>query len=446
VEVLMHALHAHREIRSTFCAPIGKAAKVLNSRIKAWVEARTIHSTLEFTGVFERNADNQLETDFVVADEQSMLGSPLGSALFDAIPKEAHILMLGDPGQLAPIEPGRVLRSVLEMELFDHHKLSTTHRNKGAILAVVNEVGNGSCRARSRDDVEFVGDLPDATPENFAELANQVKAAAVKHGGLDRVGVICPMRKGSATTPGWNVTYLNAVLRDAINPDLDGTKRVMGTNLRIEDRIIVNKNMRIPLYEENAATRTPKPAASQPVRKVDIPTFDEGGNIVDMGDEEGVAENDEGEETYVVNGDTGWLESIEFSSDPKEAHKPKNLILRLDDDRRVKFPSSELENLNLSYAITVHASQGSEYGKVFAIVTDGHKQFMHRAMIFTMFSRAQSELMILGDQETLTRVVSRLPPERNCGLVEASSRLILGLYDTPESKSKSTTSKPRATC
>src|SRR5690606_17840748 len=111
VEVLMEVLGKQRfngkskskqgrAIRTTFCAPIGKAAKVLTSRIKKWGSAKTIHSTLEFNGNFQRNVDNPLETDFVVADEQSMLGGPLGAAFLEAIPMKAHILMLGDPGQL----------------------------------------------------------------------------------------------------------------------------------------------------------------------------------------------------------------------------------------------------------------------------------------------------------------------------------------------------------
>src|SRR5690606_12277873 len=206
VEVLMEVLGKQRfngkskskqgrAIRTTFCAPIGKAAKVLTSRIKKWGSAKTIHSTLEFNGNFQRNVDNPLETDFVVADEQSMLGGPLGAAFLEAIPMKAHILMLGDPGQLAPIEPGQVLKSILSMEGFDHHRLHKTHRNSGAILELVHMANDGMwptdpahiSEMLSRGDVEFAGNLPEPTEAAFAQLALEVKQAAEHYGGLERV-------------------------------------------------------------------------------------------------------------------------------------------------------------------------------------------------------------------------------------------------------------------
>ena len=430
VEVLMEII-GHTK-NTTFCAPIGKAAKVLNGRIKKWGEAKTIHSTLEFNGKFNRNADKPLDTQLVIADEQSMLGGHLGSAFFDAIPEKAHLLMLGDTGQLAPIEPGLVLKSVLQLEAFDHHRLTTTHRNKGAILSVVNEVGAGSCVARSRDDVIFTGRLPAPEPHVFKKLADAVKKAAEDHGGLDRVGVICPMRKGNASTPGWNVTFLNAMLRDEINPDPDGSKKVTGTNLRVNDRIIVNKNMTIPLVSKQEQDST---AAKKEKNDSFLSDISDIGDLFKSTPKKAAKEeagNDDNE-TYVVNGDTGWLEGVEYGIEDG-VKKPVNMILRLDDDRLVKFPATELDNLNLSYAITVHAAQGSEYGKVFGIVTDGHEQFMHRAMIFTMFSRAQSELTILGDQITLSKIAARPAPDRNCAIVERVTREMNETIDQPQKK------------
>ena len=413
VEVLMEAVGPR--LRTTFCAPIGKAAKVLNSRIKKWGTAKTIHSTLEYTGEFNRNGANPLETDLVIADEQSMLGGPLGAAFFDAVPAKAHIIMLGDVNQLAPIEPGRVLKSVLELDGLDHHRLTITHRNKGSILEVVNEVGGGNCVSRSRGDVEF---SPLQTPDEFVfkALAHEVQQAAVKQGGLDRIGVICPVRKGNQTLPGWNVTYLNTVLRDVINPDDEAnSKKIVGTSFRQNDRIIVNKNMTIPLLgivDRNAPL--PAPRLSRITASESDPDC-----LGDGFDE--VAEESLDDDTYVVNGDTGWLEDVEYAFNAG-CKQPSKLILRLDDDRRVSFPAAELENLSLSYAITVHAAQGSEYGKVFGVVTDGMDSFMHRAMIFTMFSRAQSELKIFGDQSVLAKISARPAPERNCALVERTLR------------------------
>jgi len=393
VEVLMEALSERRKpIYTTFCAPVGKAAKVLSERVGEWGQAKTIHATLEYgPDGFALDEENQINTDFIVIDECSMLSSPLAAALFNAIPFRAHILMLGDPGQLAPIEPGKVLKSVLDIEGFNHQRLIHTHRNTGAILSLVKSVGEGLCPSQSTQDVQFTNHLPVPSSEVFKRLAGKVIAASERFGGLDKVGVICPMRKGSSTEPGWNVTHLNSVLRDEINPDPTGEKKISGTAFRVNDRIILLKNTSLEIKSE-----------TEYVDPLEVTDW-----------EEDVEEN--GNQCYVVNGDTGWIESVayEYRDSVKQV---KHLVLRLDDDRRVALPHSKLELMSLSYAITVHAAQGSEYQKVFAIATDGLEQFMHRAMLFTMFSRAKQELTVFGDEQVLTKIAARIPTSRNCSL------------------------------
>lgn len=412
VEVVMEVLGFQDRPRTTFCAPVGKAAKVLSNRVRKWGVAKTLHSTLEFVGEFQRNADNPLDCDLAVADEQSMLGGPLGAAFLDAMPARAHLLLLGDQNQLGSIEPGRVLKSILEVEGFDHHRLTQTHRNDGAILDLVGMVTDGhwptgelQAEIESKGGVEFSG-LPEPTDGAVAGLALELKEAAEKHGGLDRVGVICPVRKGNTKTPGWNVTYLNSYLRDALNPDLAETKKVAGTAFRIDDRIIVTKNMWISLA--NGAVTDDDDVAFGPMHDDASPYGDEGNAL---------PPEDDPTKTYVVNGDTGSLEAVRYHYEDG-AKKPRELILRLDDDRRVTFPASELDHIGWSYVITTHAAQGSEYLKTFAIVPDGHESFMHRAMLMTQLSRAQKELKVMGEDAILVKVASRPAPERNCAMVE----------------------------
>jgi len=441
VEVLMEALDGTDAI---FCAPTGKAAKVLNGRVKSWGEAKTIHSTLEFVGEFQRNASNPLDTELVVGDEQSMLDTSLGAHFFDAIPARSHIIMLGDINQLGPIGPGAVLRAVLELEGFDHHRLTTTHRNDGELLAVINEVGDGFCDGVSRGQVEFTGSLPAPTAGVFAYLAQEIKEAAHEYGGLARVGVICPKRKGTVSKPDWNVTYLNAVLRDALNPDDETqSKKIPGTSFRMGDRIIITKNMMIEGENEPSV----KPVEAEQTQQSD-PDFDawldgvvqSSTQVEDNPFEYDVRDQADGESKksqYVVNGDTGAIVGVQFDETERSYKKLKHLVLQLDDDRTVHFPAGELESLGLSYAITVHAAQGSEYGKVFAIVTDGHEQFMYRSMMFTEFSRSQTELKVYGEPDVLTKVAARPAPQRNCALVQQTLREageLMGERVVPEQK------------
>lgn len=434
VEVLMTALqlmnefpaakHAHMP-QTVFCAPIGKAAKVLTNRVGTWGVARTIHSTLECTGEgFERNADNPLEADLIVADEESMLGTPLGSALFDAAPRHAHILMMGDPNQLAPIEPGQVLKSVLSLEGFDHHRLKQPHRNSGAILEVCDMATDGIwptspqhiSEILSHGDVDFYGSLPEPNQSAFEQLALEIRDAAERRGGLERVGVMCPMRKGSAKQPGWNVTYLNAFLREALNADPDEVKKIAGSPFRLNDRIIVCRNMTIPIVDGDM--RESSTSQKKTRKRKAEPVFSEDGEVLFDVAEEGMSDDDSGEDkrdTYVVNGDTGWLENVTYVF-KDGAKQPSKYILRLDDGRKVLFPAEDVDELNLAYAITVHAAQGSEYLETFNFITPGHEQFMHRSMVLTMLSRTQAKMKVYGDQSTLVEICSRRAPERNCGL------------------------------
>ena len=348
--------------------------------------------------------------------------------------------MLGDPQQLDPIDAGNVLKAALRLEGLDHHRLTKTHRNDGELLDVINEVGNGYCDARSRKDVTFIGELPAPTGPAFSALARQVQEAAEQYGGLARVGVICPKRRGSTDTPDWNVTYLNHVLRDAINPDdAHGSKKIAGTNFRLNDRIIITKNMQVDgLKRIKAAASRKAPSASVAAILDEL-----GAELCNDGDNPFETNDEEREITVqvsVVNGDTGNIVDVEY--DPEVSHKRvKNLVLKLDDDRTVYFPLAELDNLSLSYAITVHAAQGSEYGKVFAINTDGHESFMYRSMMFTQFSRAQSELVVYGDPKVLAKVASRPAPHRNCALVEQTLKEVEQIVH--QEMSEQTVARPR---
>jgi len=395
VEVLMRVLQAEKKLQPIFCAPTGKAAKVLNNRIKDYGVAKTVHSTLGFFGEdgFKRyHGDNLLETNWVVADEQSMMSAELAASFFDAIPSEAHMLLLGDPDQLDPVDAGCPFRSLLTLKSLDHYHLTQTHRNRGALLDLVKSVRDGEWpdgatrqSMVAKGGVQFHG-MPEPAPDAFIRLAHEVKDAATRFGGLARVGVLCPKRRGNINTPDWNVTYLNHALRNVLNPDPDGERKVSGTTFRLNDRIIVTKNMMLKSAHQEAGTSNSYKAANEATN-------------------------------YVANGDTGVLKAAlhEWGENGKAL---ANLVLHLDDDRQVMFPADTLESLNLSYAITVHAAQGSEYEKVFAFITKGHEHFMHRALVMTQLSRARQSLQVIGDEADVAQIVKRPAPVRNCGLAE----------------------------
>lgn len=361
----------------TFCAPVGKAAKVLGSRIGAWQSALTIHSLLQYQGnAFNVNESNPLDTSMNLLDEGSMLGTPLGGALLSSLPASAHFISLGDVEQLSPIEPGEVLRSLLEFEDLDHHRLTKTHRNQGAIKSIVDSVKAGEWNPINDDMVQCLGELPEPSPNNMARLAHEVIESAHRYGGLEHVGVITPYRRGNVNEPGWNVTYLNGYLRERINPESDSSPKVAGTSLRLNDRIIITENQ----------------------------------NTLD--------------DQRVVNGDTGVLTDVVFGTNENGQRALKEIVIQLDGGERVRMSGDAVDTISLAYAITTHAAQGSEYKAVYALCPDGHKSFMHRYMLITMLSRAREKLVVYGSDTTLAKIAQREPPARNCAIVERVTRSV----------------------
>jgi exodeoxyribonuclease V alpha subunit len=373
MEILVHVV---RDRKIAFCAPTGKAAKVLAARVMRFgLNASTIHSLLGVTEEgFTHNEDNPLEADIVVADESSMDDLALTRALIDALPPDCHIIFLGDTGQLPSVGPGQVLADLLALP-GDHHRLEQPHRNDGGILDVVQQCGRGTVDCEDRPGVSFSRALPAPNDVGITRVVNAY-LDAVEACGIDKVGLLMPRRKGDTQIPGWNTTYLNEVLRQTMNPE---GERIPGTSLRVGDRIIIRKNL---LLEQETAA------------------------------------DGETRSEYVVNGDTGFVTRC-----VTDAAGTNVLFLRLelDDGREIRYPGKAVENLGLAYAMTVHAAQGSEYRQVIFICTNGSPAFVHRGILYTAFSRAREKLMVLGDHHTIRHICQRTALERNSLLVERTT-------------------------
>jgi exodeoxyribonuclease V alpha subunit len=394
-----------------FCAPTGKAAKVLNARIsKFGASASTIHSLLGVRGnkddgeegeagggsMFLHNHFNRLDVDLLVVDETSMVDIHLMNSLVSAVPNDAHIVFLGDPKQLPSVGPGSCLADLLDMPL-DHHELTTTHRNDGGILEVVRMAGQGRVDFVQRQDVEFIDGLPPASDESIGRVLDLYNEAIDENlGDFSKVGFLIARRKGDPNSAGWNSTYLNAVLREHYNPELvtsrgvrgieglagaQAGEKIYGSRYRVGDRVIIRKNLIVAQGEEDDA----------PVEQI-------------------------------VNGDTGSITDFMAS-----AGDVTYVCMRLDDARDILLPVEHMDVLDLSYAMTVHMAQGSEYQSVILICVNGHSSFVHRGIVFTGFSRAKRKLTVVGDFDTVQSVVARPCPKRNSYLVQRFVRTMAKL-------------------
>jgi len=391
-----------------FCAPTGKAAKVLNVRINRFgASATTIHTLLgvrgakdkdkdgnSVSGMFMHNHNNRLDLDLLVVDETSMVDLALMSSLVSAMRDDAHIVFLGDPKQLPSVGPGSCLADILDMP-FDHHVLNKTHRNDGGILDVVRLAGLGHVDFVQRPDVDFLDGLPPASDESIGRVLDIYCDSVDENlGDFSKVGLLIARRKGDPNSAGWNSTYLNAVLRERYNPELvDGGggvrgveglahsavgHKIFGTRYRVGDRIIVRKNL-----------------------------------VVAQGDEEDAPVE------QVVNGDTGSI--IDYMASKGDI---TYIALKLDDGRSILLPVEHIDVLDFAYAMTVHTAQGSEYNHIIFVCVNGHSSFVHRGIVFTGFSRAKKKLTVIGDFDTVQSVVARPCPKRNSFLVQRFIRMM----------------------
>lgn len=357
-----------------FCAPTGKAAKVLAQRVGPHgFRASTVHSLLEMTPEgFARNSTNPIEADVVVLDEAGMNDQFILCHLLGALRSGAHLILLGDYDQLPSIGAGNTLADILALPA-DHHRLSRTYRNSGDIQQLVASVRRGVFELPAEPDGTVSHyPLPSQLEQGLAVI-EKAYLSAIERIGIQNVILILSRRTGSPTEPNWSTTYMNRRLQARLNPDGD---RVPGTILRVGDRILIRRNLSLD---------------------------DPGG----------------GDPQPVVNGDTGRV--LSYSTDGR---KLESCALLLDDTRKVTFPALYVEHIDLAYAMTVHAAQGSEYERVLFVATDGSPRFMHRRLFFTAISRPRERLSIYGDLPLIRRVVQRPGPQRYTHLVQATTALL----------------------
>ncbi|MDE2099859.1 MAG: AAA family ATPase [Patescibacteria group bacterium] len=370
MEVLIGLLPRRRFV---FCSPTGKAAKVLGARVGRYgMSASTIHSLLHLGSDNEASAaateaDSALEScNVLVVDETSMLDLSLARAILKAAPEDAHIIFVGDDGQLPSIRPGQFFSDLLRMRGVQHARLTTTHRNSGGILEVVQQTRNADLEIHDRESVTFSGVLPPAE-EGFDQVQAEYLQEVDRY-GIANVALLMSRRQGDAARPGWNTTYANHRLRLVCNPF---GEKVPGTFFHVGDRIIVRENMSI-----NAER--------------------------------------------VVNGDTGTIVSYvrPKAANTSRQHGAESVKVALDDGREIDFPSKLTRSMQWAYALTVHAAQGSEYQSVILVAQPAAPTFINRNMLYTGLSRAKKRLHVVANDMDLHRIVATAQPDRNSALIE----------------------------
>lgn len=350
-------------------APTGRAAKRMTEA--TGYEARTIHRLLEINGAmeeegrvqFERNAENPLEADVVIIDEMSMVDIHLFKALLEAVSVGTRLIMVGDVDQLPSVGPGQVLQDLIDSKAFPVVILKKIFRQAVESDIVVNahKINHGESVELDNKSRDFFflerGDV-NVIYKHMIQLIREKLPPYVEASSYD-IQVLTPMRKGNL-----GAVTLNTILQQYLNPPSPQKKEhTSGERLfREGDKVMqIKNNYQIPW---------------EIVSRYGIP-IDKG-----MG---------------IFNGDMGIVREINDTA--------QVLTVEFDEHRRVEYPFSGLDEIELAYAVTIHKSQGSEYPAVILPILTGPRMLFNRNLLYTAVTRARKCVTILGSRQTIQEMI-----------------------------------------
>ncbi|MGN0154380.1 MAG: ATP-dependent RecD-like DNA helicase [Lachnospiraceae bacterium] len=347
-------------------APTGRAAKRMTEA--TGYKAQTIHRLLELSGGvsedtgnagirFERNASNPLEADVIIIDEMSMVDLSLMHALLLAVMPGTHLILVGDENQLPSVGAGNVLKDVIKSGCIPVVALEHIFRQEegSAIVENAHRINKGEPIRMDNKSRDFFY-LPRTSTKDVTEevglLLTRKLPKYVECTGME-IQVLTPMRNGPL-----GVENLNRELQRVLNPANSRKKEKEmkdGTIFREGDKVMQIRNnykLEWSIYSGKGRFKI----------------------------EEGVG---------VFNGDMGIIREIDEYNE--------EVVVLFDDDKEVRYPYNLLEELELSYAITIHKSQGSEYPAVVLPLFSGPRVLLNRNLLYTAVTRAKRCVVIVGN-------------------------------------------------
>jgi exodeoxyribonuclease V alpha subunit len=342
---------AAKNVVIALAAPTGRAAKRLSE--STGLVAKTIHRLLEFNpagGGFKRGLDHPLECDLLVVDEVSMVDVPLMASLLKAVPNHAAVIFVGDVDQLPSVGPGQVLADVIASGIVPVARLTEIFRQAAESRIIVNahRINHGQMPEWTtakdvKTDFYFVE--ADEPEDALAKIIEVVHHRIPQRFGLDPVKdvqVLCPMNRG-----GVGARSLNVELQKVLNPGGAGEPAVerFGSSYRQGDKVM---------------------------------------QIVNDYDKD------------VFNGDIGYVVGLDLDA---------NEITMDFDGRPVVYAFGELDEVMLSYAVSIHKSQGSEYPAIVIPVMTQHYAMLERNLLYTGVTRGRSLVVLVGQKKAVAIAV-----------------------------------------
>jgi exodeoxyribonuclease V alpha subunit len=369
IKAIIH-IYENNGMKVILGAPTGRAAKRMTESTGR--EAKTIHRLLEMgvseddESVFEKGESSPLDCDVIIIDEASMIDIILMQSLLKAVNLGTRLIIVGDVDQLPSVGPGNVLKDLIESEYIKVVRLKEIFRQGAESLIVVNahRINEGEMPLLNQKDKDFFfinEDNQDKILSTIVDLMSRRLPKFNKSWDILRdMQVLTPMRKGIL-----GVNNLNTRLQEIFNsPSKDKKEKTSRDILfREGDKVMQTKN-------------------NYTLKWIRV---------------NGVGEN---EGAGVFNGDLGFIESID--------EERKALTIIFDDERKVSYDFSFLDELDLAYATTIHKSQGSEFKVVIIPVFMGSPFLMNRNLLYTGITRAKQLVVVVGFQKALMYMINNM--------------------------------------
>ena len=331
-------------VRILLAAPTGRAAKRMGEATGH--DAKTIHRMLEYSiqkGGFQKNGEHPLDCALLVVDEASMIDTILMYHLLKAIPPEATLILVGDVNQLPSVGAGNILKDIISSGLLPVVELNKIFRQAEESLIIVNahKINNGILPSftSSKDKLEDFYFIEREDPEEvLTEILDLTKERIPARFGFDPIHDIQVLTPMHRGVVG--AENLNIELQKALNPIGGGIMRG-NRKLSLNDKVMQIKNN----YDKE-----------------------------------------------VFNGDMGRIRTIDAEN--------QEAIISFD-GRDVPYDFTELDEIVLAYAVSVHKSQGSEYPAIIVPVLTQHYMLLQRNLIYTAVTRGKRLVILIGTKKAL---------------------------------------------
>ena len=343
-------------LRVLLAAPTGRAAKRMSEA--TGMEAKTIHRLLEYNPQdgYKRNDENPLEGDALIVDECSMIDILLMNNLLKAVPVGMRLVFVGDIDQLPSVGAGNVLRDIIDSQRIPVVRLVRIFRQaqKSRIVMNAHAINQGRFPDISNGrDTDFFF-LKEDDPERAAATIVRLVKERLSRAYRERPDRIQVLTPMQRGVVG--AANLNLLLQQALNPSGPSLSRG-GYTYRQGDRVMQLRNN----YDKD-----------------------------------------------VFNGDLGYIREVDT----------EERTLKVDfDGKWVEYDVTELDELTLAYATTIHKAQGSEYPIVVMPVLMTHFVMLQRNLIYTGITRAKKICVLLGAAKALAYAV------RNVSVLKRNTRL-----------------------